>query len=70
MLGNFQREMTQYMIARGTPVSINGVLNPMQPNLEVVIMQNGMPKTTTFIGQSQLQAEGYAGFVQQVYKLL
>lgn len=70
LLNNFQREMTQYMLSRGTPVSINGVYNPSQPNLEVVVMQNGSARGTTFIGQTQLQAEGYTPFVQQVYKML
>ena len=56
VLNNFQREMTQYMLSRGAPVSINGVYHPNQPNLEVTVLQNGISKGNTFIGQTQLQA--------------
>jgi hypothetical protein len=41
-LDDFQSEMTQYLAWVGSRASINCIMNPSQPDLEIIIMKNGM----------------------------
>lgn len=70
VLNQFQIKMSEYLASKGKGVSVSTMYNPAQPNLEVIVLQNGIPRGQTFASQPELQSGGYGKIVKQVYKLM